>query len=69
MEVTEAAVEAINERSEELHVETRSVIVGAVQAQIEKCFGKDEDPDVAIARLNLQIEACKCIKKNRREEK
>ena len=63
------AVEDINQRAEELHVETREVIVTAVQAQFEKHMGNEEDPDVTIPRLKLQLEACKCLKKHRREEK
>ena len=44
-------------------------IVSAVQAQLEKHMGNEEDPDVTIPRLKLQLEACKCLKKHRREEK
>ena len=69
MEATEAAVEAINERAEELHVETREVIVEAVQAQFKKHLGTDEDPDVSIARFKLQLEAATCFKRARQQEK
>lgn len=70
VEATAAAVAVINERATQLHLDTREAVIDAVKAEFEKRLGNvDEDPNVTMANLKLQIEACKCLKKDQQAAK